>query len=178
MKTPCAQIKQCPEHPGFRFRTQCTISSCKFFTEHTKNRCMALDTVFTASEKGITDSELCVLKFPEHDKKTVFSIRKSAQDRVHAIMVLHQFAKHCEEHESQKDGFPYIKHANPLVDRLVKTKVFKLRLLGLKPWMLKFLCDDSYVRKVCPMEVKFHTLFKLKPKELEEIKTYVKENSQ
>jgi hypothetical protein len=135
---------------------------------------MALDTVFAASKKGITDSELCVLKFPEYDKKTVFSIRKSAQDRVHAVIVLYQIARHCVEHENPTDGFVYAKGEHALTDQLVESKLFRLPLLGLAPWMLKFIFDDEYVKAICPIDVKFHSLFKLKPKDFEEIQNHVR----
>lgn len=166
-------VKQCPEQADYRFKTACTIQTCKFFTEHTKNKCMALDTKFAASEKGITDSELCVLKFPEHDKKTVFTIRKNAQDRVRAIIVLYQFARHCYDNEDPSDGFDYIEGENEAVDAIVNHRVFNLKLLELQPWMLKFLFDDDYMRQVCQTDVKLYTLFKLKPKEFDEIKMYV-----
>lgn len=171
------QVKQCPEHGEYKFKTNCTIETCKFFTNHTKNKCMALDTKFAASEKGITDSELCILKFPSLDKKTVFAIRKSAQERVRSIIVLHHFAKHCADTEDPGDGFVHIKGENPLIDELINSRVFKLRLLGLHPWMLRFLCDDLYMRNICLTEVKFHSLFKLKSKQFEEIKAYVMRKS-
>ncbi len=166
-------VKDCPLHDGYRFKTCCEITSCKFYTERTKHKCMSLDTVFAASEKGITDAELSFLKFPEVDKKAVYAIRKHAQDRVYGVILLYHAAQKCKELHKPDEGYHYVRGESAIVDKVVESNVWNIPILRMEHWMLRFIFDKEFMQQVSTTDPKLHILFDLKPKELDEIRNIV-----
>ena len=123
---------------------------------------MALDTVFSSSDKGTTDTELRFLKLPERSKREVFVLRRDAQDAVTAILALYQAARICRE-EMNRDVFPT---ETPVMNKMLEHPLFYDSDLGLEPWMLEYLFDKKFMKRF--NNPKIHTLFGVSDKELEQ----------
>lgn len=153
--------KTCPLFADYRFKTACRVDTCKYYTEKTKNRCMGLDTVFSATQKGITDAELRFLKLPQHTKKDAFIMRQEAKDKLLAIVALHQAVIICKE-EMNPDVFP---EETPVVAKIMKHSLFYDEDLGMEAWMLSYLLDSNFMKRV--RNPKIHVLFGVTEKEFE-----------
>lgn len=153
--------KQCPLFDGYRFKTKCQVDTCKYYTERTKSKCMGLDTVFSATEKGVTDAELRFLKIPEQTKREAFVLRRDAQEKVQVILALHQAALICRE-EMDSDVFPM---ETPVTTKIMQHPLFKDPDIGLEVWMLTYLLDAKFMKRVG--NPKIHILFNVSEKELE-----------
>lgn len=123
---------------------------------------MALDTVFSSSDKGTTDAELRFLKLPECSKREVFVLRREAQEKVHAILALYQAARICRD-EMSDDVFPT---ETPVMSKVCKHPLFHDPDLGLEPWMVEYLFDKKFMKRF--NNPKIHTLFNVTDKELEQ----------
>ena len=123
---------------------------------------MALDTVFSSTDKGTTDAELRFLKLPEHSKREVFVVRRDAQEKVSAVLALYHAAKTCRE-EKSCDVFP---EENVVTNKIVNHPLFFDPDLALEEWMLPYLFDVKFMSKF--NNPKIHTLFNVSDKELEQ----------
>src|SRR5690606_11198363 len=171
--------KQCPLNSDYVFISKCRITTCKYYTEKTANRCIGLDNVFAATDKGITMAELTHLKMSNVPKKEIAPLCKQAHERVRAALVLDEAIQSCKNSYKQEDGFYF--HVEPSVFEYEYTgadasvvKVCESQIsteLGLEPWMLRFVLD---VRFCAALEnVKLNTLFDLTEKELGQLKAHV-----
>lgn len=123
---------------------------------------MAIDTVFSSSDKGTTDAELRFLKLPERSKREVFVLRREAQEKVNAILVLHHAARICRE-EMDDNIFPT---ETPVLSKVCKHPLFHDSDLGLEPWMVEYLFDRKFMKRF--NNPKIHILFNVTDKELEQ----------
>lgn len=146
----------------YRFKSSCRVESCKYFTEKTKHKCMAIDTVFSSSDKGATDAELRFLKLPDCSKREVFVLRREAQDAVTAILALYQAARICRE-EMNDDIFPT---ETPVMNKVLKHPLFHDPDLGLESWMVEYLFSKKFMKRF--NNPKIHVLFDVTDKELEQ----------
>lgn len=147
---------------SYRFKSQCRIETCKYYTEKTANKCMALDTVFSSTDKGTTDAELRLLKLPEHSKREVFVVRKEALENVQAVMALYRAVRVCRE-EKDSDVFP---EENSVTQKVVSHPLFNDSDIGMEEWMLPYLFDPKFMSKFG--NPKIHTLFDVSDKEMEQ----------
>lgn len=123
---------------------------------------MALDTVFSSTDKGMTDAELRLLKLPENSKREICTIRREATERVHSVMVLHRIATHCRDAENP-NVFP---PEDPVTEKICDHPLFYDTDLNLDTWMLVYLLDHKFMSKFG--NPKIHTLFNVSDKELEQ----------
>lgn len=158
---------QCPLYEDYRFRTNCTISSCKNYSPFTPSRCLGIDTKFSSDDKTITDVELLHYKFnnKEISIKEVTAFRKRAVDRVKSVLVLYRLVSHISEKEDFSEGTKYQYGKYPIIDELVQNKPLRVKVLGFQPWMLKFIFDEKYVSKVVGPKFKVRQALGLKNKE-------------
>lgn len=120
-----------------------------------------MDTVFSATKKGITDAELRFLKLPQQSKRDAFIMRQEATDKLHAIVALHQAVIICKE-EMDPDVFPM---ETPVVEKIMKHSLFHDEDLGIETWMLSYLLDSNFMKRV--RNPKIHVLFNVPEKEFE-----------
>lgn len=142
--------------------TKCQIETCKYYTERTKNHCMGLDTVFSATEKGVTDAELRFLKIPEQTKREAFVLRRDATEKVLAILALHHAVNVCRE-EMDADVFPL---ETPVTTKIMRHPIFHDPDIGMETWMLTYLLDAKFMKRF--NNPKIHILFNVSEKELEQ----------
>ena len=167
---PC---NNCPLCDDYSFKTKCRVTSCKFYTEQTKRRCMALDSVFASTsdltEKkaetncGLTDVELRLLKFPTKTKREVAAERKRSCEKVRAILTLNQI---LEDRAYEPDTFVA---ENPLTQRILEHPLFQDADLGLEPWMTSMIFDEEFLARFG--NPKLHLLFGITDREFEQHKT-------
>ena len=178
MQSPIKQqmCKQCPLNDDYRFLTQCTIKSCKNFSPFTVNRCLGLDVKFAGDDKPVSDIELLHYKFNDKEVsiKDVSYIRKKSVDNVKHILTLHKLISHIAEHETPISGVEYDIGVSPAIDNILNSKPLRIKLLGFKPWMLKFVFDDKYVESVIGNKFKTRHLLGLKTKEYSNIVNIIK----
>lgn len=123
---------------------------------------MAIDTVFSSSDKGTTDAELRFLKLPNSSKREVFVLRREAQDAVVAILALYQASRICRE-EMDDNIFPT---ETPVMEKVLNHPLFHDPDLGLESWMLEYLFSKKFMKRF--NSPKIHTLFGVTDKELEQ----------
>lgn len=168
-------LKQCPLEESYKFRTQCRVTTCKMYNEHTACNCLALDTTFASNEKSLSDAELIIYKFPGKSQREVASIRKRAVSRVSAVLALNQLVQHIRQNEKPEAGLntAFMRllpgDAKQLLKKSFRSKIFKIKHLDLEVWMLPFVLDAEYTNKIVPDFNRFalHLLFRWAPKELE-----------
>lgn len=156
------KCQQCPLVDGYRFKSKCRVESCKYFTNKTQHRCMAIDTVFSSSDKGTTDAELRFLKLPERSKREVFVLRREAKEKVQAVLVLYHAARICRE-EMDDNIFPT---ETPVMNKVAQHQLFHDPDMGLELWMVEYLFDKKFMKRF--NNPKIHILFNITDKELEQ----------
>lgn len=123
---------------------------------------MGLDTVFSATEKGVTDAELRFLKIPEQTKREAFVLRRDATEKVLAILALHHAVNVCRE-EMDADVFPF---ETPVTTKIMRHPIFHDPDIGMETWMLTYLLDAKFMKRF--NSPKIHILFNVSEKELEQ----------
>lgn len=167
--------KQCPLEDSYRFRKQCAIKTCKNFSPFTPSRCLGLDTKFASDDKTISDGELLHYKFndKEFSIKEVAQIRKKSVEKVKLILSLYRLINHIREHENPFDSFHYEPGSSEIIDTVLKLKPLRIKLLGFKPWMFKYILDEKYVESVTGPKFKVRSALGLKTKEYSNLVTSV-----
>jgi hypothetical protein len=147
-------IKVCPIEDTYRFTSQCTITTCKYHTVSTENRCLSLDTYFVGNDKSITDNELILYKCPKMSERDVSTLRKRSIQSAHSIIALHHFIEHIRKHEKPDTGFNMAmarsipSHVRFLCKKVLTSKVYNIPYLRAEPWMIRFLFDTHYVKEL------------------------------
>lgn len=168
-------MKQCPLTDQYRFRTKCSIKTCKYYSETTNSNCIGIDTKFAAHDKPITDSELVMYKFPNMNAREVAGIRKRSVNRVQAVISLSKIVAYVRTYEQPSDGLNAALlselplDVEAIVRKTIRSKVFKIQPLNLEVWMLPFVVDTEYTNQIGVSLEKFapYLLFKLTAKEYE-----------
>lgn len=168
--------KQCPLNENYRFRTKCTIRSCKNYSSFTETRCLGLDVKFASDDKTITDVELLHYKFDDREVslKDVSNVRKKAVERVKNVLALYRLVSYIADKEDFTEGTNYQYGVSPNIDDLLRSKPLRIKLLGFQPWMLKFIFDEKYVKEVVGPKFKIQQVLGLKTKEYSSIVSSVK----
>lgn len=131
----------CPQRSEYCFKEQCSITSCKYFSEQTERRCLALDVRFSSGEKT-TDAELKMYKFPDLSSQKIAALRKNAVGRAENIIRLYVLIQRIE---LERRVWQYV--PSPILDTILARKPLRITKLGFEPWMLFYLCDRNYVVK-------------------------------
>lgn len=139
------EIHTCIYVENFKFH-ECTIRSCKNFTDVTRTKCLAIDRVQPVGNKIISDAELHLYKFSQEKVSTrLISIkRKKAITRVKAILILHSFIENIRENYKPKGTRVY---GGKLVERLEMDYPLKIRKLQFYNWMWPYLISKKVWRK-------------------------------
>jgi len=160
----------------YAFKTKCRVTTCKYYTEQTQRRCMALDAVFASTKgdqeqgkkkkkkdqpKGLTDVELRLLKLPHLTKRDVLIARKASCERVWAVVALYHAALEAASYQS--DDFA---EETPITRKIAAHPLFQDPELKLEPWMIPMLLDKEHMSKYG--SPKIHLLFDVTDKELEQ----------
>lgn len=170
-------MKTCPLLDGFKFKTKCSIETCKYHSCFTKSNCLHLDTNISTGNKVLSDSEIVLHKLPDHSPKQVASIRKNAISRVGAILAVRKLIEHVKENEKRDKGLNK-EMAKRLPPKQVKTlrkamssDVMYNKHLGVKVWMLRFIFDYEYAKKVIPnyQKLSINTLFGVSNEEIKKL---------
>lgn len=141
---PAVELKTCPQVSWFKFRTHCTINTCKYHSERLISKCMQIDARIETS--NFTDSELLYYKFSDR-KITVRSVatkRKQACNRVRNILILNTYIEYIRENHSPT-GLDYTK--NKYVSRLLSTYPLKIKKLRFEQWMLPYMFSMKVFNK-------------------------------
>lgn len=142
---PERPIHTCIYVENFQFH-ECTIRTCKNFTDVTRTKCLAIDRVQPVGNKIISDAELHLYKFSQEKVSTrLISIkRKKAITRVKAILILHSFIEYIRENHKPKGVRVY---GGKLVERLEMDYPLKVRKLQFYNWMWPYLTSKKVWRK-------------------------------
>lgn len=140
-------VNQCPYIDWFRF-SQCTIKTCKNYSEKTKTRCLGIDREVPVSNKIISDAEIHLFKFSHESVSTrlVSMRRKKAVARVKLMLTLHGYiswiaAKYGSSAEANREW-----HA-PQLGVVESAYPLKVRHLGFKNWMWRALLNEKEFAK-------------------------------
>lgn len=169
-------IKQCPLNERYKFKTKCRITTCKFYSPVTRNRCLGMDIRFSAEDKPVSDAELLRYKFPDKEMtlRDTTRLRKKAVDRVKNLIVLHKLIHVIEEKMSPEEGLDYVEGKSEVVDRVLLTSPLSLPILNFKPWMLTLIMDEEIVSSVVGNKFRLKDALKLKTKEFSEFSKAVR----
>lgn len=110
---------------------QCPLTSCKYWTERTSRRCMAVDV--QVGDRGFTTADLQYFKMPEAAIKDVNAARKAALEKANAILCLYA----CIDTLNDVRVYTPSPH-------LLDYDVYRIPELMFKPHMLKWCCDSTY----------------------------------
>ena len=167
-------MNQCPLNEDYRFDGACRIETCKYYT-HTERKCMGLDTVFAATDRGVTQAEIASLKLRGQSKKEVAKQIKLSQETVRAALFLYQeFASESKKSMTMLEMFLYnlelsrvkLISTSPVVYRVLTSDF--ARVIGLTTKNIKNLLTISGQN--------LHLPFKLTEKEFEQLLKYLGEH--
>jgi hypothetical protein len=170
-----SNVKECPAEPTYRFKTNCTISSCKYHSTVTESHCLALASLLEG-ERALTDAELLLYKYPKSNmsEKDVSVLRRKATDRVRAVVSLYACLVYIREYCNKVEVFTY--SDNSLVSELVKKQPLSILKLGFEPWMFVYLIDSAILTSICGPKFQLRIALSLNPREyqtlLSEVQPY------
>lgn len=160
-------VKKCPLNPAYCFKTQCRVTTCKFYSERTRNKCLGLDIKFSAEDKPFSDGELLRYKFPhkEMSVKDVSKVRKKAVDQVkNLIMLQHLFSALIGRYDEFGE-FHYEPGKSELVDSVLQSEPLCLKKLDFEIWMLPLMFDPEVTTGIVGTKFKLREALKLSNKE-------------
>lgn len=166
----------CPLFQGYRFKTQCRVTTCKFYSERTRTKCLGIDITFSAEDKPFSDGELLHYKFPNQELslKEVSRIRKKAVEQVKNLIMLQRLVSVLAESHEDFEGFQYEVGRSTIVDRVLKDSPLALKKLDFETWMLPVLFDSSVTSEIVGPKFKLKEALKLSTKEFTELERSVK----
>lgn len=138
------KVYTCVYVDNYKFH-ECTIKSCKNFTDVTRSKCLAIDRVQPVGNKIISDAELHLYKFGKEKVSTrLISIkRKKAITRVKAILILHSFIEYIRDnHRPKKRAYE-----GKLIEKLELDYPLKVRKLQFYNWMWPYLTSKKVWKK-------------------------------
>ena len=170
------KVKQCPLNEDYRFKSRCRVTTCKFYSPSTRNRCLGMDIRFSAEDKPVSDAELLRYKFPDKEMsvRDVTRVRKRAVEQVKSLIVLHHLIQEIGERFDESEGFEYTPGRSDAVDAVLSAEPLSLPMLDFKPWMLCFLFDEELVSSIVGPKFRLKDALKLKTKEFSEFAKDVK----
>lgn len=141
---PIRPVYTCVYVEQFKFH-ECTIKSCKNYTDVTTTKCLAIDRVQPVGNKIISDAELHLYKFSKEKVSTrLISIkRKKAIMRVKGILILHSFIEYIRDNHKPK-GFAY---STKTIEKLESDYPLKVSKLQFYNWMWPYLTSKKVWRK-------------------------------
>lgn len=141
---PIRQIHSCIYVENFQFH-ECTIKSCKNFTDVTTSKCLAIDRVQPVGNKIISDAELHLYKYSADKVSTrLISIkRKKAITRVKAILILHSLLEYIRDNYKPKDRV----YNTELVEKIESDYPLKIGKLQFYNWMWPYLTSKKVWKK-------------------------------
>lgn len=162
-----SDVKRCPLHSGYRFKTQCRVTTCKFYSERTRSKCLGLDITFSAEDKPFSDGELLHYKFPKQELsvKEVSKIRKKSVDQVKNLIMLQHLVSALMGRYTEFEDFNYEPGKSDLVDNVLQSTPLCLKKLDFEIWMLPVLFDQDVTSKIVGPKFKLKEALKLTNKE-------------
>lgn len=166
----------CPLYPGYRFKTQCRVTTCKFYSERTRTKCLGIDITFSAEDKPFSDGELLHYKFSNQELslKEVSRIRKKAVEQVKNLIMLQRLVTVLAERHEEFDGFQYEPGRSSRVDKALTSVPLSLKKLDFETWMLPLLFDSSVTSEIVGPKFKLKEALMLTTKEFAELERAVK----
>lgn len=170
------QEKRCPLHDTYRFKSQCRVTTCKFFSPFTPNRCLGMDMTFAGEDKPVSDVELLQFKFGDREMtvRDVARVRKKAVETVKGYVALYRLIQIVTDKCDESEGLYYEVGRSAIVDRMLTRKPLSLPRIGFKPWMLKFIVDEDFLREHAGPKFRLKDALRLKSKEHAEFTKAVK----
>lgn len=163
---------QCPLNDGYRFIGECRVKTCKYFTEKTAHRCMGIDTKFAATERGVTQAEIALLKLPAATKKEVAKKIRTAQDTVKAALYLNEKFSELKRPKTLLDLFQH--NLDLFCFKQTDTALYQMLTTD---FSVAIGLDGSNLHKLLELDhPNLHLPFKLTEKELVRILDYIGEN--
>lgn len=137
-------IHTCIYVEQFRFR-ECTIKTCKNYTDVTATKCLAIDRVQPVGNKIISDAELHLYKYSKEKVSTrLISLkRKKAIMKVKAILILHSLLEYIRENYKPKGR---VFKCNQIT-KVEAEYPLKIRKLQFQNWMWPYLISKKVWRK-------------------------------
>lgn len=119
---------------------QCTVKTCKNYTEQTDRHCIALDRVRPEGAKVISDAEIHFYKLKDAgiSSRLVQIKRKKAVDKIKCLLILYKFVSYLKLNKEPGGVFN-----TPSIIEAEKSYPFKLRKLGWENWMWEYLLDSK-----------------------------------
>jgi hypothetical protein len=141
---PIRQVHTCIYIESFQFH-ECTIKSCKNFTDVTASKCLAIDRVQPVGNKIISDAELHLYKYSADKVSTrlISMKRKKAITRVKAILILHSLLEYIRDNYKPKG----IAYNTKLVSKLESDYPLKVSKLQFYNWMWPYLTSKKVWKK-------------------------------
>lgn len=170
---------QCPAYTDYYFRTHCKVTTCAMYTDKTKRKCLTLDTRF-ASDKVMSDTELRHYKRPDLTTKDITVLRKRTVNRAHAVIALRSFVVAIKDFNPRPINFNAMPNGVlKIVERMLKSKAFRIKPLGLEVWMIQYVFDKNVTDTIQPDIKKFYIqlLMKCTTAELKTVTEYFTSNS-
>lgn len=85
---------QCPLVEWYRFKTSCSIATCKFYTDVLVTKCIAIERKESVGKKQLTDRELAYYKFGVDGVNSVIAYRKKVQIRSKKLLILYYYVQY------------------------------------------------------------------------------------
>lgn len=166
-------MNQCPLNEDYKFNGACRIGTCKYHT-NTKNKCMGIDTVFAATDRGVTQAEIASLKLQGLSKKEVAKRIKISQETVKAA--LHLYSAFSEDAKVNRTAFEMLLYSMDLFcAKIIPTTPVLYRILTSDFARLIGL-DTTNVHKLLDVKgANLHLPFKLTEREFEQLLSYLGE---
>jgi hypothetical protein len=138
------KVNSCIYVEGFKFY-ECTIRTCKNYTEVTKHKCLAIDRVQPIGNKIISDAELHLYKFSgvKVSTRLVSIKRKKAIMRVKAILILNSLVEYIRENYKPKEK----SYSGKMVEKLEEEYPLRIRKLQFQNWMWPYLTSKKVYKK-------------------------------
>lgn len=146
---PIRQVHTCIYVEAYQFN-ECTIRTCKNFTDVTASKCLAIDRVQPVGNKIISDAELHLYKYSADKVSTrLISIkRKKAITRVKAILILHSLLEYIRDNYKPKDRV----YNTKLIEKLENEYPLKVSKLQFYNWMWPYLTSKKVWKKFAKLK--------------------------
>jgi hypothetical protein len=139
--TKSTKVYECPLVDWYRFK-ECTITTCKFWTENVSSKCLALHRQTPTGNKSISDAELHYYKFNKRINRRMVAIkRKKAVYRVKATLIYYEYLSYL-----QLKYIPLNKPINMDIAEKLKTRFpFTLKNMDWIPWLDQLFDQTIYI---------------------------------
>lgn len=139
MKTP----HRCLYTQWFLFY-ECTVRTCKNFSEAVPSRCLNIDRTAPSSGKTISDAEIHIYKFsPKVSPRYVAIRRKRACARITSALVLKEYIPWLVEHKAPTQ----FEFKGMWLNKIAARAPLKIKLLRFESWMWPFIVDKNVYKE-------------------------------